>query len=29
MSKIRVLLVDNHDLFREGLANILNSRPDF
>lgn len=29
MSKIRVLLVDNHHLFREGLANILNSRPDF
>ena len=29
MSKIRVLLADDHHLFREGLANILNSQPDF
>ncbi|MFN2195266.1 MAG: response regulator [Anaerolineales bacterium] len=29
MSPTRVLLVDDHHLFREGLANILNSQPDF
>jgi DNA-binding NarL/FixJ family response regulator len=29
MSKIRVLLADDHHLFREGLANILNNEPDF
>lgn len=29
MKKIRTLLVDDHQLFREGLANILNSQPDF
>ena len=29
MSKIRVLLVDDHSLFREGLRNILKSQPDF
>jgi len=29
MSKIRVLLVDDHDLFREGLARILESQIDF
>ena len=29
MSKIRVLLADDHHLFREGLANILNGQPDF
>jgi DNA-binding NarL/FixJ family response regulator len=29
MSKIRVLLVDDHHLFREGLVNILASQPDF
>jgi DNA-binding NarL/FixJ family response regulator len=29
MSKIRVLLADDHSLFREGLANILNAQPDF
>lgn len=29
MSKIRVLLADDHELFREGLANILNAQPDF
>jgi len=29
MSKVRVLLVDDHTLFREGLANIINSQPEF
>ena len=29
MSKIRVLLVDDHSLFREGLRNILKSQDDF
>jgi DNA-binding NarL/FixJ family response regulator len=29
MSKYRVLLVDDHSLFRDGLANILNNQPDF
>ena len=29
MSNIRVLLVDDHSLFREGLVNILASQPDF
>jgi DNA-binding NarL/FixJ family response regulator len=29
MSKIRVLLVDDHHLFRDGLARILNSQFDF
>ncbi len=29
MSKIRVLLADDHSLFREGLVNILNAQPDF
>ncbi len=29
MDKIRVLLVDDHSLFREGVANILNGQPDF
>ncbi len=28
MKKIRVLLADDHQLFREGLANILNAQPD-
>ena len=28
MAKIRVLLVDDHSLFREGIANVLNSQPD-
>ena len=26
---LRVLLADDHQLFREGLANILNAQPDF
>ena len=29
MPKTRVLLVDDHLLFREGLANILKTQPDF
>ena len=29
MSKIRVLLADDHSLFREGLAIILDAQPDF
>ncbi|GAB4452670.1 MAG: response regulator transcription factor [Anaerolineae bacterium] len=29
MKPIRVLLADDHQLFREGLATILNSQPDF
>lgn len=29
MSRLRVLLADDHQLFREGLANILNAQPDF
>jgi DNA-binding NarL/FixJ family response regulator len=29
MKAIRVLLADDHQLFREGLANILNAQPDF
>jgi DNA-binding NarL/FixJ family response regulator len=29
MNKHRVLLADDHQLFREGLANILNAQPDF
>lgn len=29
MKKIRVLLVDDHHLFREGLARILNSQQEF
>jgi DNA-binding NarL/FixJ family response regulator len=28
MRKIRILLVDDHSLFREGLAGIINSQPD-
>ena len=29
MNKTRVLLADDHNLFREGLAGILNAQPDF
>ena len=29
MRKIRVLLADDHQLFREGLASILDAQPDF
>ena len=29
MTKQRVLLADDHQLFREGLANILDAQPDF
>ena len=29
MTKTRVLLADDHELFREGLANIINAQPDF
>jgi DNA-binding NarL/FixJ family response regulator len=29
MSQVRVLLADDHSLFREGMANILNGQPDF
>ena len=29
MNKIRVLLADDHELFREGLASVLNAQPDF
>ena len=29
MAKIRVLLADDHALFRQGMANILNAQPDF
>jgi DNA-binding NarL/FixJ family response regulator len=29
MGKIRVLLADDHSLFREGMGSILNAQPDF
>ena len=29
MAKLSVLLADDHQLFREGLAGILNAQPDF
>ncbi len=29
MTETRILLADDHTLFREGLASILNAQPDF
>jgi two-component system nitrate/nitrite response regulator NarL len=29
MTKIRVLLADDHSLFRKGIAHVLNTQPDF
>ena len=29
MAKIRVLLADDHSLFRKGITHILNTQPDF
>jgi len=29
MKKIRILLADDHQLFREGVANILRTQADF
>ena len=29
MAKIKVLLADDHQLFREGLSGILKTQPDF
>ena len=29
MSHYRILLADDHDLFREGLASLINAQEDF
>jgi DNA-binding NarL/FixJ family response regulator len=29
MDKLRILLVDDHDLFRKGIARLIDSQPDF
>ena len=29
MERLRVLLVDDHDLFRKGIARLIDSQPDF
>jgi DNA-binding NarL/FixJ family response regulator len=28
MARSRILLADDHDLFREGLAGLINAQPD-
>ncbi len=29
MNRLRILLVDDHDLFRKGIARLIDSQPDF
>ena len=29
MDRLRILLVDDHDLFRKGIARLIDSQPDF